>query len=270
MNRMFLVCLLLGLLGSLSVTSGLLVMIGRTANVPCNRRCSAVEWYLKKIQVYNFTEGNLRVAPEFEGRIKFSEVNVREGNISLTVTSVEYNDRGWYVCSCDEQKDCDHCLDVLVPTQFTAAIGDKTMVSCYAETDKLTSESNVNVRWEKDDKLVVKLEHGEMEFGPGFEERFSVSREDYKKGNLSLTIDDVKSSDAGIYKCSALNGKNKTPEIVTLTVTGRDSVSVVIVYIFIFLAGATGGVLLANWRKLAALLCCRRYQHQPVPGAEEK
>ncbi|KAK2865874.1 hypothetical protein Q7C36_001930 [Tachysurus vachellii] len=220
MNRMFLVYLLLGLLGSLSVTSGLSVMIEHTVNIPCNRRCSTVEWYWKKIQVYNFTEGNLRVAPEFEGRIKFSEVNVREGNVSLTVTSVEYNDRGWYVCSCDGQKDCDHYLDVLVPTQLTAAIGDKTMVSCYAETDKLTSESNVNVRWEKDDKLVVKLEHGEMEFGPGFEERFSVSREDYKRGNLSLTIDDVKSSDAGLYKCSALNGKNKTPEIVTLIVTG--------------------------------------------------
>lgn len=91
---------------------------------------------------------------------------------------------------------------------------------CYAETNKRTAQSNAYVRWKKDDRLVVELAHGQMEFGAGFEGRVSVSKEDYNKGDLSLTIHDVRASDAGLYRCFAQNEKSIRPEVIHLIVKG--------------------------------------------------
>ncbi|KAK3523021.1 hypothetical protein QTP86_011233 [Hemibagrus guttatus] len=263
----------LGPLGFLSVTSGLSVLLGDEATVPCIRYCSKVEWFQNEILVYNFTAGNISVAPEFEGRIAFSEADLRKGNASLTITRVVYNDRSWYVCSCDGQKGCDHYLEVLVPTPKTAAVGNKAKLPCYAVTDKHSSVSNVNVRWEKDDKLVVKLEHGEMETGEGFEDRFSVSKEDYRKGDLSLIMDSIRPSDAGLYKCSTLNGKNKIAEIVELMVTDSSCSSARVtilaaVPIAVFIIAAAG-LLWAYRGKISAFIPCPRSQDNSVPTDEE-
>lgn len=106
-----------GLLTFLSLTSGLTVVLRQTATIPCNRSCSAVEWFRKKMKSLNpvcsFREGNFSVAPEFKDRIEFYEANLRQGNASLIIDNIVYNDRSWYVCSCDGEKVCDHFLEVL-------------------------------------------------------------------------------------------------------------------------------------------------------------
>lgn len=111
-------------------------------------------------------------------------------------------------------------FSIPVPTSLSIIVGDEAKVPCYAETNKHTAQSNAYVRWERDDKLVVELEHGQMEFGAGFEGRVSVSKEDYNKGDLSLTIHDVRYSDSGLYRCFVQNEKSKRPEVIDLTVKG--------------------------------------------------
>ncbi|KAM9450045.1 matrix remodeling-associated protein 8-like [Clarias gariepinus] len=268
-SRMFLLQFL-GLLTFLSVTSGLTVMLGHTATIPCNRRCSDFEWFRKDSLVCSFTEGKLNVAPEFEGRIEFSQANLSQGTISLTISSVVYNDRSWYLCSCDGDKSCDHYLEVLVPTSVTVMVGDKAKLPCYAETDKLTAESKAYVEWKQDDRLVAKLEHGETESGAGFKDRVSVSKQDYNKGDLSLTIDDVRSPDTGLYRCFVQNGKSKYPEVVELTVTDSPLHWTHYISVLLIAAGLAGaGVLLWIYRqKLFKGLCCSNAQHHPVAVAD--
>ncbi|XP_047008239.1 matrix remodeling-associated protein 8 [Ictalurus punctatus] len=255
MSRMFLLYLL-GLLTFLSVTSALIVILGHKANIPCNRSCSTVKWFRKDILVCSFAEGKFTVSPEFKGRIEFSEVNLRQGDASLTITNVEYNDRSWYVCSCDDEKGCDQYLEVLVPTPLTVLVGDKAKLNCYAETDKLTAESKAVVRWEKDDKLVVKLEHGEMVFGAGFEDRVSVSKEDYNRGDLSLTIHNVRPFDAGLYRCSCPNEKSKNPKLIELTVKDSplDWIPAVCISVVCVFIGVAAVVLWAYRRTLCTAL----------------
>ncbi|XP_026801000.3 matrix remodeling-associated protein 8 [Pangasianodon hypophthalmus] len=266
---MFLLCFL-GLLTFSPVTSGLTVVLGHTATIPCNRSCSTVKWFRKEILVCSFAEGKFIIEPGFKGRIEFSEANLKQGNASLTITEVVYNDRGWYVCSCDGDLGCDHYLEVVVPTSLTVVSGENAKLPCYAETDKLTAESNANIRWEKDDKLVVKLANGEMEFGAGFQDRVSVSKEDYNRGDLSLTIDDVRPSEAGLYTCFVPSEKSKQPEIIALIV--KDSpprwltehyISVVCVII----VAVAAALLWAHRQKLFTAVCCPHSQHRPVPQA---
>ncbi|XP_060771967.1 sodium channel subunit beta-2 [Neoarius graeffei] len=268
MSRMLLpYCL--SLVYFLSVTFGLTVVLGDTVTIPCHRSCSTVKWFRKDILVYRFTEGHFSVAPEFKDRIEFSEANLKQGNVSLTITSTVYNDRSWYICSCDGDEDCGHYLEVLIPTPLTAIVGEKAKLPCYAETDKRTADSEANVRWEKDDKLVVKLEHGEMEFGASFKDRASVSKENYNKGDLSLTIRNIRLTDAGFYRCFVQNEKSKHPEIITFIVKDSPPCCSRTHYIPVVCAvsGATvfAAVLLSvNRQKLCTARLCPKFQHHTV------
>ncbi|KAI5620133.1 hypothetical protein C0J50_20299 [Silurus asotus] len=212
-----------------SLISGLQVVLGHTAMISCNRSCSTVAWMRNRIPVVRFVEGKFTVAPEFESRIKFSSDNLKKGNISLVITDTVYNDRSWYTCSCDGHEGCDQYLDVLLPVSLEVAVGDQAKLPCYSDTNKLTPESNGSIRWEKNDALVVKLKHGEMEFGAGFEDRASVSKAKYSNGDLSLTINSVKIPDAGLYRCFHLSEKDTYPEVINLIIKDCSSSNVIIV-----------------------------------------
>ncbi|KAL6466525.1 hypothetical protein MHYP_G00243290 [Metynnis hypsauchen] len=170
-----------------SVTHAVTVQLGHSATISCHVNCSTVTWWSKGIevfqifQIFEFSEGKCTVAPEFKDRTECSEEKIRGGDVSLTITSVVYNDQGWYYCSCDGKDQCDRRIDV-VPTSLSTSAGSKAMLPCYAETDKQTVDSSAFVLWEKDEQQVLKLENGKISYGFGFEQRATVSTESYKKG----------------------------------------------------------------------------------------
>ncbi|KAL6466526.1 hypothetical protein MHYP_G00243300 [Metynnis hypsauchen] len=207
-----------------SVTHAVTVQLGHSATVSCHVNCSTVTWWSKGVEVFQifkifeFSEGNCTVAPEFKDRIECSEEKIRGGDVSLTITSVVYNDRGWYYCSCDGKDQCDRRIEVLVPTSLRTSFGGKATLPCYAETDKRTADSSVYVLWEKEEQQVLQLENGKISYGSGFEQRATVSTESYKKGDLSLTMDRVRFSDSGLYRCSLKDGEHGYPDATTLIV----------------------------------------------------
>lgn len=94
-------------------------------------------------------------------------------------------------------------------------------IPCYADTDKGISDNDINIQWEKDGKLVMKLQQGKMNYGPGFEGRGVITASQYKNGDLSLTITKVQQSDGGIYRCLHRHEELGQPEAVTLSIRGE-------------------------------------------------
>ncbi|KAL7855568.1 hypothetical protein AOLI_G00191720 [Acnodon oligacanthus] len=220
----------LALLTMPSVTHAVTVQLGHSATISCHVNCSTVTWWSKGIevfqifQIFEFSEGKCTVAPQFKDRIECSEEKIRGGDVSLTITAAVYNDRGWYYCSCDGKERCDRRIDVLVPTSLSTSAGGKATLPCYAEMDKRTADSSAYVLWEKDEQQVLKLENGKMSYGPGFKQRATVSTESYRTGDLSLTIDRVRFSDSGLYRCSLKDGGHGYPNTISLAVEARQYV----------------------------------------------
>ncbi|XP_072526256.1 uncharacterized protein [Salminus brasiliensis] len=204
-----------------SVTVAVTVELGHSTTISCRQNCSTVEWWTNGVETYRifrFAEGSCAIVGEFEGRIECSAEKINGGDVSLTIHSVVYNDRGWYYCSCDGKDQCDRRIEVIVPASLNISVGGTGKLSCYAETDKRTPDSSTYVLWEKDGQQVVKLEQGKMSYGSGFEQRVLVSDEDYRKGDLSLTISDVRFSDSGLYRCSLKDEEYGYPNSITLSV----------------------------------------------------
>ncbi|XP_066508574.1 versican core protein-like [Hoplias malabaricus] len=214
------------LLAIASVMNAITLQLEHSATISCKLNCSTVTWFTKGsdddqiFKIFQFSGGKCTVAPEFEGRIECSEEKVRSGDVSLTISSVVYNDRGWYYCSCDGNDYCDQKIEVLFPTAVNVSVGAQATLPCFAETDKYSDFSSIYIQWEKDQKLVVKLENGVISYGSGFEQRAMVSTEGYKKGDLPLRVNNVRFSDSGLFRCSLKDGAYGYPHAVSLTVEG--------------------------------------------------
>ncbi|XP_066517989.1 uncharacterized protein [Hoplias malabaricus] len=206
------------LLAVVSVINAVTVKLGHSATISCKQNCTTVKWLTNNKEILRFSGGKCTVAPEFEGRTECSEEKIRRGDISLIILSVGYNDRGWYYTMCDGKDHCDQKLDILVLTVVNVSVGAQATLPCFAETDKYSDLSSIYIQWEKDTKLVVKLENGVISYGSGFEQRAMVSTEGYKKGDLSLSINNVRFSDSGLFRCSLKDGAYGYPHTVSLTV----------------------------------------------------
>uniref|UniRef100_A0A8C7W022 Immunoglobulin domain-containing protein n=1 Tax=Oncorhynchus mykiss TaxID=8022 RepID=A0A8C7W022_ONCMY len=85
-----------------------------------------------------------------------NRVELQNGNLSLTISSAEYNDMGWYECVCNNNTNVLHDvkLEVLVPTKISAHVGENVTLHCHGRTD-----SQINFHWQKDVQTsVLKVE----------------------------------------------------------------------------------------------------------------
>ena len=126
---------------------------------------------------------------------------------------------GWYECVCNNQVLQDVELVVLIPTKISYHVGDNATLNCHGSTEKQTPNSEVHIYWEKDGQTVLNVTAGNTTYGPGFENRVSVSKDAYRQGDLSITLLDVRLSDQGNYQCFFGSKVMGIPGGVTLTVT---------------------------------------------------
>lgn len=184
-----------------STLSTVSVGLNQNVTLPCkvkqDSQCKA-EWRnhdtnhtVAKENSTNVVEGQ-----GFEGRIHLNFTDH-----SLTIISTVYNDMASYECVCGKHI-VDVNLKVRVSDKTTALVGADATLKCYGNTDKLTTNDDIHVRWKKDNAEVLHVKAGNKTFGSGFERRAGVSMDGYRTGDLALHISNVSLSDHGFYYCS--------------------------------------------------------------------
>uniref|UniRef100_A0AAY5K1D2 Ig-like domain-containing protein n=1 Tax=Esox lucius TaxID=8010 RepID=A0AAY5K1D2_ESOLU len=96
--------------------------------------------------------------------------------LDLKMTSVAYNDNGWYVCYCDGAFLQEVQLVVLVSVVVgkPALVGLNFTLHCYGLTAKQTPDNEVHIYWKKDEENVLSAKGPHLTYGPGFENRVFV------------------------------------------------------------------------------------------------
>ncbi|XP_051721787.1 uncharacterized protein LOC127497396 isoform X2 [Ctenopharyngodon idella] len=112
----------------------------------------------------------------------------------LLLNSPKYTDSGPYEFFCNGVKKALK-LDVLYAVKVYMAEMHNITLDCYA--------ANVNdVTWLHKDEIVLHYKKdGTIIPGKGYERRVSLEKNCLKTGNLSLTITEVRKTDAGLYLC---------------------------------------------------------------------
>ncbi|KAK3510199.1 hypothetical protein QTP70_027763, partial [Hemibagrus guttatus] len=183
----------------------------------CNKSCAGdVKWMFSKRPGLTVSECKSGVC--VEGHAFENRTRPVQGEPSLHLNPVMYNDKGWYIGYCDNSEICQFHLDVVVSGVYSVCVGENVTLPCYAATDKTIHDNDISVQWEKDGRPVVTLKQGKMSYGPGFEGRALITASQYKNGNLSLTILKVQQSDTGIYSCKHRHEEPGQPEAVTLRI----------------------------------------------------
>ncbi|XP_056586771.1 uncharacterized protein si:dkey-22i16.9 [Triplophysa dalaica] len=205
------------------ISKPVVVNLGDTTVLNCNSTCNReLLWTFKpnseNLQVLKCVQGNCTEGDGFKRRAE-----IKHGT-SLTLHPSLYNDEGWYESRCDSEILCTVHLDVLVPTSVNASVQHNVTLPCYARTEKLMADDAMKILWKKDREPFLEVKNGHTSYGSGFTKRASVSLNDYRDGDLSLSISMVTLSDSGLYQCYYETEEPGHPGAITLTVTAHRSI----------------------------------------------
>lgn len=79
-------------------------------------------------------------------------------------------------------------------------VGETILLTCFYEGNEKPPLENVHIAWyDSSDNLVREFKSGEDEV----KERTRIFKDEVKKGNFSLELNNIKQSDAGTYDCKA-------------------------------------------------------------------
>ncbi|KAJ8339867.1 hypothetical protein SKAU_G00345000 [Synaphobranchus kaupii] len=214
------------------VHSNISIVEGMSVSLPCyasiSRRASAVDldilWKKGEKKVYQHYNNIITYGPGFENRVSLSPELALLGNNSLTVNKTQFSDEGEYQCFFNTPKENGHpdsvSLTVTVPSHISIVEGMSISLPCYGNIGRGASAVDLDILWKKSEKLVYQLYNNIITYGPGFENRASLSPELALLGNNSLTINQTQFSDEGEYQCFFNSPKeNGYPDSVSLTVT---------------------------------------------------
>ncbi|XP_073731961.1 polymeric immunoglobulin receptor-like [Misgurnus anguillicaudatus] len=206
------------------ISSLVSAVVDHSAILPCDvSNCMGFHWIKNHpitAPVAECLEGRCIIQEGFQGRFKLAD-DINNGNYSLLINSVKFNDRGTYQCKCDDITN-DVTLQVDVYINVTAEESSNISLQCYADT-----QTDVNdVTWIHNDqqKVLRYIKDGHTNLGEGYEGRVSLTNDGFKYGDLSLTLTEVQKSDAGLYRCFVDNQNTKGyPHIYKLHV--KDGIS---------------------------------------------
>ncbi|KAM3589998.1 uncharacterized protein V6R79_001618 [Siganus canaliculatus] len=199
-------------------------LVGGDVILPCHLQppVSAADWTvewskpgLNPESVHYHENGRAKFEeqnPSYSFRTRLFVNDMKTGNVSVKIFDVEESDSGIYKCFLPSiQKEASIKLIVeerrLICSQqpITALFGDDVILPCHLQPP--VSAADWTVEWSKpglDPESVHYHEDGRLrvkEQNPFYSHRTSLSVNDMKTGDVSLTIFDLKKNDSGIYKC---------------------------------------------------------------------
>ncbi|XP_052463341.1 versican b [Carassius gibelio] len=99
-----------------------------------------------------------------------------------------------------------------------------TSTTAAAATASSTHTDHLRIKWTKlmgdEETIVIVTQNGFLKIGLEFKGRVSVPSHPEDHGDASLTIERLRASDAGIYRCEVMHGIEDTQESISLNVNG--------------------------------------------------
>ncbi|XP_052422811.1 versican core protein isoform X29 [Carassius gibelio] len=148
----------------------------------------------------------------------------------------------WLVCACSAavtKDDSARRMRVMI-SQVRGSLAEQVVLPCYfsilppptgsSSTSTTAAKSpsshpdHLRIKWTKlvgdEETVVLVTQNGFLKIGPEFKGRVSIPSHFEDMGNASLTIERLRASDAGAYRCEVMHGIEDTQDSVYLNVSG--------------------------------------------------
>ncbi|KAL2099736.1 hypothetical protein ACEWY4_004130 [Coilia grayii] len=139
----------------------------------------------------------------------------------------------WLFCACVFSQNADAmAMKAQKSGPVQGALAETAVLSCHFSTTKSTSSpptttsatDHLRIKWTKlegdTEKVVLVAQNGVIKTGPGYLGRVSVPANTEDTGDASLTVQQLRASDEGVYRCEVMFGIEDTQATVSLDVSG--------------------------------------------------
>nr|XP_024657026.1 muscle M-line assembly protein unc-89-like [Maylandia zebra] len=191
--------------------------------------------------------------PSFHGRVKLRDPEMKDGDVSLILMNVTFNDTGMYECHIAVRKsgrskrvhtEISHFINltvtaerhesvsekqvmekgdgnmhdaerILTDQEITAVSGQNVPLTC-----RVPNNNGETVEWSRADlrdKYVLVLKNKkpkEDDQDPSFENRVALQDKEMKDGNVSLILYNVTAADNGTYECRVLMEETQSLDLI--------------------------------------------------------
>ncbi len=114
--------------------------------------------------------------------------------------------------------------------RMRGSLAEQVVLPCYFSilpppTGSSAHQDHLRIKWTKlvgDEEITVLVtQNGFLKIGPEFKDRVRVPQRSEDEGDASLTIERLRASDAGAYRCEVMHGIEDTQETISLDVSGQ-------------------------------------------------
>ncbi len=117
--------------------------------------------------------------------------------------------------------------------RMRGSLAEQVVLPCYysilppptGSSGSSAHQDHLRIKWTKlvgDEEITVLVtQNGFLKIGPEFKDRVRVPQRSEDEGDASLTIERLRASDAGAYRCEVMHGIEDTQETISLDVSGQ-------------------------------------------------